>query len=254
MKRIWTLIGLVGGWVAGGPIGAIVGAAAAELFTGNMPTDASKKAQRTFNNGGRRVRQDHTQPGDFHISLLILSAVVIKSDGVVDQRELDFVRTRFVQLFGKDKANESFRIFKGIIKQDINVKEVTDQIRRNMAHSSRLQLIYFLFGVAGADGNTDNREIDVIHKIARYLYISDPDFESIRATFAPKDNLPAAYRVLEIGEDATNEEVKKAYRKMAVKYHPDKLQHLGEDVRKAAQEKFIKVQEAYDLICKKRGI
>jgi DnaJ like chaperone protein len=64
----------------------------------------------------------------------------------------------------------------------------------------------------------------------------------------------SAYKILEIEPNATNEEVKKAYKKMAVKYHPDKVSHLGEDVRKAAEEKFQNLNAAYNEIKKQRGI
>ena len=53
---------------------------------------------------------------------------------------------------------------------------------------------------------------------------------------------------------ATDEEVKKAYRRMAMKYHPDKVAQLGDEVQKAANEKFKKVQEAYEAIQKQRGM
>lgn len=258
MKILWNILGGAAGWALGGPVGAVIGVGVAELLSGsNM--EAKQKAQQSYNRGGRRTssyqqRRDNTQAGDFHISLLVLSAVVIKSDGVIDQRELDYVRARFVGMFGKDKANESFRIFKQIVEKDIDTRGVCEQIRRNMAHSGRLQLVHFLFGVANSDGKTDTSELDAILRISRYLGIRDIDFQSIRATYAPKNNLDAAYQILEIQSSASNEEVKKAYRKMVVKYHPDKLQHLGEDVIKAAEEKFLKVQEAYDSICKARGI
>lgn len=235
----------------GGPIGGLIGLALAEFLANDQ---SEGKVGDQFRTGGRSKSTSHVQPGDFHVSLLVLSAIVIKADGIVDKRELNFVRDRFVQMFGKDKANQSFEIFKSIVNKDIKITPICEQIRRNMAHSSRLQLIYFLFGVAGADGHTDPSEIETIHRIARNLYISDIDFEAIRATFLPKNDLSSSYKILEIDENATETEIKKAYRKMAVKFHPDKLEHLGEDVQKAAKEKFIKVQEAYELICKKKGI
>jgi len=63
-----------------------------------------------------------------------------------------------------------------------------------------------------------------------------------------------AYDVLEIPATATDEQVKKAYRKMAVKYHPDKVSYLGEEIQLAANEKFKKVNQAYQLISKERSI
>ena len=62
------------------------------------------------------------------------------------------------------------------------------------------------------------------------------------------------YKILEISPDASDEEVKKAYRAAAKKHHPDKVSHLGEDVRKAAEEKFAQVNEAYERIKKARGM
>jgi DnaJ like chaperone protein len=61
------------------------------------------------------------------------------------------------------------------------------------------------------------------------------------------------YKILEIEPEATTEEIKKAYRKVAIKFHPDKVASLGEDVQKAAKEKFQKVLEAYENIKKQRG-
>lgn len=256
MKILWNILGGAAGWALGGPVGAVIGIGVAELLNGSN-AEAKQRAQQSYNRGGRSsqsYRRDQTQAGDFHISLLILSAVVIKADGVIDQRELDFVRSRFVGMFGKEKANESFRIFKQIVQKDIDTKGVCEQIRRNMAHSGRLQLLHFLFAVAHADGHSDAREMQAIERIAAYLGIRQIDLDSIRATYSPKSSLDAAYTILEIDSKASDEEVKKAYRKMAIKYHPDKLQHLGEDVIKAGEQKFMKVQEAYDSICKARGI
>lgn len=262
MKRLWTVIGGVSGWLLGGPIGAIIGVALGELVTQantepDSPYNTDPRTGRR-NQGGptshSRPRPENTRPGDFHISLLILSAVVIKADGRIDQRELDYVRMRFVQLFGKEKANSSFTIFKKIVAQNIDLPKVAAQIRRNMAHSGRLQLLHFLFGVAGADGHVHPKEIEAIRRISRELYINDADFRSIQATYHSASNLDNAYAMLEIESTVSNDEVKKAYRRMAKRYHPDKLQHLGDDVQKAGEKKFVKIQEAYEAICKKRGI
>ena len=115
----------------------------------------------------------------------------------------------------------------------------------------RLQLLHYLFGIAKADGDVHRLEVNIISQIATYLGISEKDYESIKAMFY-KD-AAAAYAILEVTPDASDDEIKKAYRRMAMKHHPDKLRDLGEAYQKSAQEKFVKIQEAYELIKKERG-
>ena len=185
------------------------------------------------------------------MSLLVLASIVIKSDGKIDQRELDYVRSQFLSMYGKQRANNAFKLFKGIVKKDISARQVCIQIREHMSHASRLQLIHFLFGIAKADDFVTQKEVDEIKKIAGYLYINKYDYESIKAMFY--DASDNAYKILEITKSASNDEVKIAYRKMVKKYHPDKVQHLGKEHQKGAEEKFRKVQEAYELLQKEIG-
>mgnify|MGYP000274099762 CR=1 FL=1 len=206
-------IGASIGWSFGGPIGAIIG-----LALGSM-VDGMSKGDRGSISG--QSQQSRTQSGDFEVSLLILSSIVIKADGKQDQRELDFVRQQFVGMYGKERANHAFRLFKNINKQtNISTRQVCLQIRQMMDHSSRLQLLHFLFGIAKADGLVTDDEVRIIQTIAGYLRISSRDFESIKAMFySSKEN---THKILEITKTATTTEIKKAYRKMAKKYHPDK--------------------------------
>ena len=90
----------------------------------------------------------------------------------------------------------------------------------------------------------------VIEQIAHYLGLTEKDYESLKAMHY-KDS-ESAYKILEIEKSASDDEVKKAYRRMAMKYHPDKVRELGEQHQKAANEKFLKVQEAYEQIKKER--
>ncbi len=238
-------IGAAIGWSLGGPIGAILGMALGSVVDG-------------FSNGSIKVdtqnpyaRRRQTKSGDFEVSLLILSSIVIKADGKQDQRELDFVRQQFVDMYGKERANHAFKLFKGINKQDIPTRQVCLQIRQMMDHPSRLQLLHFLFGIAKADGIVLESEVSSIQTIANYLGISHADFESIKAMFYnSSDN---AYKILEISKQATVTEIKAAYRKMAKKYHPDKVVHLGKEHQKGAEEKFRQVQAAYEQLQKERG-
>ena len=239
----WLGAGL--GWTFGGPIGGLIGFALGSIFDG-----ASKADMQTFQGKYRSQQQAHAV--DFEMSLLVLAAVVIKADKKIDKRELDFVRQSFVQMFGKERANAAFKLFKGIVaKSDISTREVCLQIRSNVTHASRLQLLHFLFGIAKADTHVDEYEVNVIKTIANYLYISPADFNSIKAMFY-KDTL-SSYVILEIKESASISEIKKAYRSLVKKHHPDKLQHLGEAHIKGAREKFMQIQQAYESIQKERG-
>jgi len=235
-------IGATIGWSFGGPIGAIIG-----LAVGSM-LDASSKGGNV-----RSQNQSATRSGDFEVSLLILASIVIKADGKQDKRELDFVRAQFVQMYGKARANQAFNLFREIAKQtNISTRQVCLQIRQMMDHASRLQLVHFLFGIAKSDHHVANSEVEAIALIASYLGINPKDFESIKAMFYNSSD--SAYKILELDLNATISEIKKAYRKMAKKYHPDKVSHLGEEHQKGAEEKFRKVQEAYEQLQKEKRI
>ncbi len=246
----WLGAGL--GFSLGGPIGAAIGFAIGQ-FVSSFSDEDFNKEQRRYQ---RRVKTgrgfDQTQPRDFEMCLLVLSSIVIKADGKVDQRELDFVRIQFVNMYGKQRANNAFKIFNGIIKKNVSARQVCIQIRQNMSHASRLQLLHFLFGIAKSDQHVVQAELEEIKKIAGYLYINAQDFESIKAMFF--DVSANAYKILEIPDSASNAEVKKAYRKMVKKYHPDKIQGLGEAHLKGANEKFQSIQSAYETIKNERGM
>jgi DnaJ like chaperone protein len=225
------------GWAFGGPIGGILGFVFGSMVDGMQSGNYEYKP---------------TQSGDFSVSLLVLSAAVMRADGKVMKSELDYVRTFFTRQFGAATANNRVQMLQEILKQDFNLPEVCQQIRQYMEYPSRLQLLHYLFGLSSADGQYHPQEVEMIGIISGNLGIEKQDFESIRAMFV-KD-IDSAYKVLEITPDATDEEVKTAYRKMAVKYHPDKVEHLGSEIRKSAEEKFQQLQAAYEEIKKRRGI
>jgi DnaJ like chaperone protein len=249
----WLGAGL--GFTLGGPIGAAIGFAIGSFVDGFSVEDLTNE-QREYQQrvGGDKNSSSsvNTQSGDFEMSLLVLASIVIKSDGKVDQRELDFVRSHFVNMYGKQRANSAFKLFSGIIKKEISARQVCIQIREHISHASRLQLLHFLFGIAKADEFVTENEVEEIRKIAGYLYINQHDFESIKAMFY--DASDNAYKILEIEKSATDDAVKKAYRKMAKKYHPDKVQDLGAAHIKGAQEKFQNLQAAYEKIKAERGL
>jgi DnaJ like chaperone protein len=199
----------------------------------------------------RRTSYGYTTANDFVLSLLVLTAAVMKADGKVMKSELDYARTFLERQFGKRNAQEQVLLLRDILNQPLDIRAVCLQIKRNMEHPLRLQLLHYVFGLANADGKLDVSEVRVIENMANYLGISQKDYQSIRAMFG--HDTESAYKVLEIDENATEAEVKKAYRRMAVKYHPDKVSQLGEEFQKAAKEKFQNVQDAYESIKKQRN-
>jgi DnaJ like chaperone protein len=236
MGKYGKWIGGTLGWAVGGPIGALLGFAFGSMLDGVTITNL----------------QQPTQSGDFVASLLVLTAAVMKADNKILKSELDYVKHFFLNQFGTAVTEQNMLLLREILKQDVSISNVCLQIKQNMDYSARLQLIHFLFGVAAADGQVHFNEIAIVEEIAHYLNIQLNDISSIKAMFI-KDT-ESVYKILEITKDATDEELKKAYRKMAVKYHPDKVSQLGEDVENAAKEKFQQLNAAYEQIKKQRGI
>ncbi len=225
------------GWAFGGPIGAILGFAMGSVLDG-------VRIEKTFYQGTAR--------GDFAMSLLVLSAAVMKADGKVVKSELEYVKNFFLSQFGTEETNRLIMILKEVLNQEINLRDVSVQVGQFMDYPSRLQLLHYLFGIAMADRQIDKAEENVIEQISGYMGVDPSDFSSIKAMFVR--NINNAYDILELTPAATDEEVKKAYRRLAIQYHPDKVAHLGEDIKKAATKKFQNLNAAYDEIKKQRGM
>ncbi|MCL1821973.1 MAG: TerB family tellurite resistance protein [Prolixibacteraceae bacterium] len=230
------------GWVmtGGTPLGAIVGFMLGSLL------DVSPDSYVT----GKVSKQ--TTKGGYIMSLLVLIAAVMKADGRIMRSELDYVKAFLRHNFGEESANEAVTMLRDLLKQNIPIADVCRQIKSNMNYSARLQMLHFLFGVAQADKSISNEEMNLIDFIAREMGITNPDYVSIKAMFIQDTN--NAYKILEVEPTAPDDDIKKAYRRMAMKYHPDKLATMGEEVQKAGQDKFRKVNEAYQAIKKERNM
>jgi DnaJ like chaperone protein len=238
MIRLGKWIGAGLGWTIGGPIGALLGFAFGTLI------DAAKLE--------KYEKHDSTTTGDFVVSLLVLIAATMKADNKVVRAELDMVKAFLVKNFGETDAGEMLLVLRDLLKKDIPLEDVSNQIRHKMNYASRLELLHLLYGIIHADGIVDFRELQTFNTIASCLGISESDSRSIRSMYGQTADW--AYETLEVNKDAKPEEVKKAYRHLAFKNHPDRVAYLGEEIRNKANEKFAKINEAYELIKKEKNI
>jgi DnaJ like chaperone protein len=201
--------------------------------------------------GGRYTADE--QRNSFFVSLLVLSSAVIKADGQVSQSELNCVREFIRRNFGDSAVNEAMTMLDGFNRQQVNIYSVGPQIADNMNYSQRLQLFHYLVQIATADGNFSKSEKSVLEAIGAVIRLQNSDINSVIAMFY-RENDESAYAVLGISPNATDDEVKTAYRRMAMKNHPDKVASLGPEVQKAAEEKFRQIQDAYETIKRQRGM
>ncbi len=229
------------GFVFGGYIGALLGFVLSSLFDG---APAGQKSAENF----------RTTESDFKMSLLVLMACVMKADGRVLKSELNVVKRFLLANFGESGALEALQILKKLLEQPIDETEVAMQINKYMNYSTKLELTHLMLEIANADGVIVPEELSVIEYIATIFRISPADLASLKAPYFKQTDQNWMYKALEIEPTATNEEVKKAYRRMAMKYHPDKVASAGEEAKKTATEKFRSINEAYEAIKKQRGI
>ena len=246
-------IGGAVGWALGGPIGGVMGYWLGKMFSddslsvgGRMPGGTGAGYDKT-----KGPRASATQAGDFALSMVVLSAAVMQADNQVLKSELDYVKSFFKTNFGQAQAEQLTLALREALKSKVDVRGVCMQIRANMPHAKRLLLLQYLYGIARADGNVDPREVDLIRRMASALGISDKDRASIEAPF--HSDKPDPCTVLEVDQSATDAEVKKAYRRLALKFHPDKVRDMGEAYAKQAEVRFLEVQEAYEHLKKVRG-
>ncbi|MEE0961305.1 MAG: TerB family tellurite resistance protein [Bacteroidales bacterium] len=228
--------GILGFTFGGGIFGGIIGYAIGSLL---------EKKVKTEYRGGE-------QQGDFMMGLLILTAAVMKADGKVMKSELNFVKEYFTKNFGNDNLQNRLDILRQLLDKNIDVYQTCEKIRISFPYATKLQLLHYLFGIAVADNDCTKAEKDLIERIANLIGLSQADYKSIEAMYFQVTD--SAYVILQVERNATDEEIKRAYKRMCIKYHPDKVAHLGEEAQKAANEKFQEINNAYEQIKKERNL
>lgn len=264
------------GWVVAGGnmLGAIAGYCIGSLIDDALAGSASNKQQSNDSYGQQdnrhsgyyRNQSAEEERNSFLFSLLVLSSYVIKADGKVMHSEMEYVRNFLRQNFGEHAVEQGQAILlklfdmqnqqgSGQFKE--NIRQSCVEMRMNMNVGERLQLLHYLVMIAKADGVVSHEEVAALKEIALYLGLSAADVDSMfnmRSNAQQTNTLESAYKILGISPDASDEEVKAAYRKMALKHHPDRVATLGEDVKKAAEQKFQEINNAKEQIFKARGI
>ena len=196
--------------------------------------------------------------------LLALSSIIIKADGRVEQKELDLVRYRLSRDFSSQEVIQHMNNLNQLLKKNINVDAIFEVINENYNFAAKIQLMHFLTGVAVSNKMLTENEYNWLVRIAKSISIPASSFQSILAMFEYRresdqqysrngrtggsnsyntSSIDKAYKILEVNKDTTDAEIKKAYRKLAMVHHPDKVSHLGPEM----------ISDAYDLIKTTRG-
>lgn len=253
-------IGGIMGFMAGGPLGALAGFALGSFF--DKATDLGNVGSGSEAMGGSTGAAG--QRNSFLFSMLVMASYIIRADGRIMHSEMEFVRQFLRVNFGEAAVAEGEQILLNLFEQRKQmerndpmafrrtIQDCGAQIAANLSYGERLQLLSFLVKIAQSDGNVCAAEIEALKEVARSMALSEQELNSMMSLRS--DSLEDAYKVLEIASSATDEEVRAAYRRLALKHHPDRVATLGEDIRKAAEEKFQQINAAKERIYKARGM
>ncbi len=240
------------GMAIGGPIGAIIGFALGSFLDSAV----------TKNKG---------IPDAVLYGITALSAEVMKADSTIQRSELYLFKNFMVSNFGNAAASKSIDILRDIKDQSISIENQCVKLNEILNYTERLEIVRYLFQLAYIDGDLNQLEVSILNTIASFMQIRQQDYEYIKNTYSyynyqqsysqnnysqtyRKDTVAEDYAILGVKATDSNDDIKKAYRRLAVENHPDKIEHLGETARKKAEENFSKINEAYQRIKKQRGL
>ncbi len=261
MLGIGLIIGGLLGYYAFGPIGALIGMVLGGLFE----YGASKNLRTGSGSYAAQARET------FFNTTFETMGYIAKIDGRVSENEIKVARTIMTKM-GLDAAGikRAIAAFSRGKQADFSLPRSLTELKERCRFHYLLKLFLDMqVQAAYADGNPVQAKRDILQKIAQQLGLPTVDFVAIeemfngahathgayQATARPTDTLAESYRILEISSSATNQEIKRAYRKLMSENHPDKLlaKGLPEEMIKVATEKTQTIQKAYDRVKSARG-
>ena len=198
------------------------------------------------------TRQKDKKPlmGDFANSLLMLIAAVMKADGPIVKSELEYVKQFLKQNFGERDAIKALSLLNNMRKLKIQPEEATNYVNRHLDQSSKLQLIHFLYNLASIDGNMSDAEQKLLKTISYSLKVNLSEDRTVGWVDVQEKEKLMAYAIMGVSRTDSIIDIKKAYRTLANKYHPDKVAFLEDSQKKNASDQFQRLTGAYEIIKK----
>ncbi len=242
-----SLLGGVIGWAVAGPLGGIVGS----LIGGGVSSSIGSRTEGAPGASRPRAVRRGGEGASAAIALVVLMAAVTRADKKVSKGEVAYVKEFLLRSFGRENAADMMKVYKEALDRELDLAPICEQMRAALPRAALSQLIHTLIGLVQADSEAAESEIRMVREIARRLGLPDEELSRIEAMYW--NDTDSAYKVLGATSTDSMTDIKKKYRELAKKYHPDKVSHLGEEFRELARKKFVQIQEAYETIEKSRA-
>lgn len=240
---IWgKLVGGAAGFALGGPIGMLLGVAAGHVV--------DRMAKRASIGGRAEPVGIEARRAAFAIALIVLCAKMAKADGRVTRDEIN----AFKRIFHVPESEmpEVGRIFNEARQEATGFEPYAQQVNEVFRHNVRVreELLGALFHIALADGHLHQAELAYLRGVAEIFGFDERDFERIHASHTGAPEASDPYEILGVSRDASESDIKSAYRKLIRENHPDRLiaQGMPEEMIEIANEKMAAINEAYDRI------
>ena len=231
------------GFMLGGPLGALIGAT-----LGHALVD-----ERVSGESGRPSLNEKRQ-AVFFTAVFAMLGKIAKADGRVCEQEIAAVRAFMTDQMRLPPAAQQFAIgiFNEAKDNDTPFEEYARQLGETFADNPALRTLLYqvLFSIAMVDGTLHPAEETLLRAAPAPLGLHPHIFDTVRRQFG--HDLSHHYAVLGLEDGASQAEIKKAYRKLAAEYHPDKVVSKGlpEDFTRFAEQKFKEINESYAVLTK----